>query len=217
MQLRICAIVASSCLPKTLSGLFWYCAACGLMRDIGGNGLAHRAQASPCARHRETGTTSASAAGRADRSSHRGRARPRPPEPGRAPGRDRIASHPPSLQLRRSEGRSGLRSVPCQSRHRSVWFAGREELRGRACHKWHTCGSFSALAAEGDPLPRYAGRLPWRYDSRHRRHANGARQGTTDAGRPAGLHHVTDWCLNEASSFHGSAEARDHIHQSQDL
>src|SRR6185369_13164108 len=30
MQLRICAIVASSCLPKILSGLFWYCAACGL-------------------------------------------------------------------------------------------------------------------------------------------------------------------------------------------
>src|SRR5882757_7616751 len=26
-------------------------------------------------------------------------------------------------------------------------------------------GSFPALAAEGDPLPRYAGRLPWRYDS----------------------------------------------------
>jgi hypothetical protein len=37
------------------------------------------------------------------------------------------------------------------------------------------------------------------------------------AGRPAGLQNVTDWCLYEASSFHGSADARDHIHQFPDL
>src|SRR3954453_555248 len=108
---------------------------------------------------------SASAADRAGRSSHRGRARPRLPKPGRAPGRDRIASHSPSLHDVVPKAVQGSGVCPMSVATQVDWICRQGGITRSNLPRMAYRGSFPALAAEGDPLPRYAGRLPWRYDS----------------------------------------------------
>ena len=75
-------------------------------------------------------------------------------------------------------------------------------------------GSFPAFTAVGNPLPRYAGRLPCGYNSLRSNTPQWPTSKHDHAGRPAGLHNVKHWCLYEASSLHrigGSARSHTSI------
>jgi hypothetical protein len=96
-------------------------------------------------------------------------------------------------------------------------FAGREELKGRACHEWHYPRIVPLpWAAGGDPLPRYAVGLSWRDDWQFEytptTHAEARPRRTT--GWPASRERLVS---KRSIVFPSIAEARDFLHQFPDL
>src|SRR5262244_1780413 len=107
MQLRICATVAWSCSPNTLSGLFWNWGACGFSAAIVfAASAASRAKCSLRTASRNVHQTGIEA-GLAAQFCRRGRGRLREPFPAHALGMDRIG---PCLAL----GYCRLLTQPCE-------------------------------------------------------------------------------------------------------
>src|SRR5262252_4599586 len=107
MQLRICATVAWSCSPNTLSGLFWNGGPAAFRLRSYSRRQRPPAPSALCARRHGTCTRPASTAGLAARCCHRGRGRLRGPFPAHALGIDRIG---PCLAL----GYCRLPTQPCE-------------------------------------------------------------------------------------------------------
>src|SRR5215467_14675865 len=107
MQLRICATVAWSCSPNTLSGLFWNWGPAAFRLRSYSRRQRPPAPSVPCARRHGTCTRPASTAGLAARFCRRGRGQLREPFPAHALGMDRIG---PCLAL----GYCRLPTQPCE-------------------------------------------------------------------------------------------------------